>query len=72
MSFYDYMQIYIGDDTLLGDLARYIQSDAKFPKDVHTSDEILAYFQFACQTGQFKLADIKRAIAIYLQFGSAE
>ncbi|MBI5974440.1 YozE family protein [Staphylococcus canis] len=72
MSFYEYMQLYIGDDTLLGDLARYMNSDAKFPKDVHTSDEILAYFQLDNQNGAYKKTDIKRAIAIYLQFGAVK
>ncbi|MGV3244828.1 YozE family protein [Staphylococcus sp. 11262D007BW] len=65
------MQIYIGDDTLLGDLARYIHSDAEFPKDMCTSNEILAYFHESCRSGHFSVADVKRAIAIYMQFGSA-
>ncbi|QLK86830.1 YozE family protein [Staphylococcus sp. 17KM0847] len=72
MSFYEYMQIYIGDDTPLGDLARFIHADSKFPKELHKSDEILAWFREAPRLGHLNLADIKRAIAIYTQFGSAK
>ena len=72
MSFYEYMQIYIGDDTPLGDLARRIHVDSKFPKELHTSDEILAWFREGSRRGQLNLAVIKRAIAIYMQFGGAK
>ena len=71
MSFYEYMQIYIGDDTPLGNLARHMHADARFPKELHTSDEILACFREASCLGQLNLAVIKRAIAIYLQFGQS-
>lgn len=72
LSFYEYMQIYIGDDTPLGDLARSIHLDSKFPKELHNSDEILAWFREGSRLGQLNLADIKRAIAIYMQFGGAK
>ncbi|PTF73222.1 YozE family protein [Staphylococcus chromogenes] len=47
MSFYDYMQDFLDDDTPLGDLARHIYAHAEFPKGLTTSDEILACFRDA-------------------------
>ncbi|NJH85057.1 YozE family protein [Staphylococcus agnetis] len=70
LSFYDYMQDFLEDDTPLGDLARHIHAHAEFPEGLHTSDEILACFREAQRYDQLNYADLKRAIALYMQFGS--
>lgn len=70
LSFYDYMQDFLDDDTPLGDLARHIYAHAEFPKGLTTSDEILACFRDAQRYDQLNYADLKRAIALYMQFGS--
>lgn len=65
------MQDFLEDDTPLGDLARHIHAHAEFPEGLHTSDEILACFREAqWYDDQSNYADLKRAIALYMQFGS--
>ena len=44
MTFYDYMQNFVGDQTPLGELAHYLNKDCQFPKHEKTTDNILSYF----------------------------
>lgn len=44
MSFYEFMQGFIGDQTPLGELAHWISQDQHFPKYERISDNILSYF----------------------------
>ncbi|UEX90346.1 sterile alpha motif-like domain-containing protein [Staphylococcus ratti] len=64
------MRDFLDDDTPLGDLARHMYAHAEFPEGLHTSDEILACFRETQWYSQMNYADLKRAIALYMQFGS--
>ncbi|CAC7101270.1 Putative cytosolic protein [Staphylococcus aureus] len=45
MSFYEFMQSFLGDDTPLGELVDWINQDSNFPREVKSHSEILSYFR---------------------------
>lgn len=44
MSFYEFLQSFVGDDTPLGKLADYVEQDVNFPKEETVPEHILEYF----------------------------
>ena len=44
VTFFEFMQDFVGDDTPLGELAQYINNDVNFPKSVSDTRLILLYF----------------------------
>ncbi|PNZ70049.1 hypothetical protein E2556_02270 [Staphylococcus croceilyticus] len=69
MSFYDFMQGFVDDQTPLGELAHWINEDQSFPKQERLSDNILDYFiNFPTLDHEF-LEIVKRSISLYEQQG---
>ncbi|PNN30228.1 hypothetical protein AL503_000025 [Staphylococcus haemolyticus] len=67
MSFYEFMQGFIGDQTPLGELAHRINQDQHFPKYERVSDNILSYFTKIYNIGPRILEIVKRSISLYEQ-----
>lgn len=67
MSFYEFMQGFIGDQTLLGELAHWINQDQYFPKYERISDNILSYFTKITTLDHEFLEIVKRSISLYEQ-----
>lgn len=69
MSFYDFMQGFVDDQTPLGELAQWINEDHSFPKQERLSANILDYFiNFPTLDHEF-LEIVKRSISLYEQQG---
>ncbi|MDU7184874.1 MAG: sterile alpha motif-like domain-containing protein [Klebsiella sp.] len=68
MSFYEFMQSFLGDDTPLGELVDWINQDINFPKDVTSQKEILTYFRNHPCPENIPVTSIKRALAVFNQF----
>ena len=68
MSFYEFMQSFLGDDTPLGELVDWINQDINFPKDVTSQKEILTYFRNHPCPENIPVTRIKRALAVFNQF----
>ena len=68
MSFYEFMQNFIGDDTPLGELVNWINQDNTFPKDVKSQNEILLYFRTNPFLENIPVTSVKRALAVFNQF----
>ncbi|MCU5745364.1 sterile alpha motif-like domain-containing protein [Staphylococcus sp. SQ8-PEA] len=68
MTFYDFMQNFLGDDTPLGELATAINKDVNFPKNVSDPETILTY----CRSRKWSDANLmsitKRALDLFSQF----
>ena len=67
MSFYEFMQGLIGDQTPLGELAHRINQDQHFPKYERVSDNILSYFTKITKLDHEFLEIVKRSISLYEQ-----
>lgn len=67
MSFYEFMQGFIGDQTPLGELAHQINQDQHFPKYERVSDNILSYFTKITTLDHEFLEIVKRSISLYEQ-----
>ncbi|MGW9856383.1 uncharacterized protein YozE (UPF0346 family) [Staphylococcus hominis] len=68
MSFYEFMQNFIGDDTPLGELVNWINQDNTFPRDVKSQSEILLYFRTNPCLENIPVTSVKRALAVFNQF----
>ncbi|UDI77381.1 hypothetical protein HYI43_01995 [Staphylococcus taiwanensis] len=67
MSFYDFMQGFIGDQTPLGELAQWINQDQQFPKYESISANILSYFSKITTLDHEFLEIVKRSLSLYEQ-----
>ena len=63
MSFYEFMQNFVGDDTPLGELVR-INQDSNFPRDVKSQVEVLSYFRNNPCPENIPVTIVKRALAV--------
>jgi len=67
VTFYDYMQNFVGDQTPLGELAHYLNKDCQFPKHEKTTDNILSYFIDEIELDDEHLETVKRSLSLYEQ-----
>lgn len=67
MSFYEYMQSFVGDRTPLGDLAHWVNQDKAFPKEEKITDNILSYFKQITNLDHELLEIVKRSLSLYDQ-----
>ncbi|MGZ2416978.1 uncharacterized protein YozE (UPF0346 family) [Staphylococcus caledonicus] len=67
MSFYEFMQGFIGDKTPLGELTQWINQDQYFPKHEDFSENILNYFLKIPALDHEFLEIVKRSISLYEQ-----
>ncbi|EKU45177.1 YozE family protein [Staphylococcus massiliensis] len=65
MSFYKYMERYIGDETPLGQVATVIYNDKNFPQDMNNTEDILAYMQDKPSDSNCSIESLKRAIQVF-------
>lgn len=70
MSFYEFMQNFLGDDTPLGELVAWINQDINFPREVKSQNEILTYFRNHPCPENIQVASIKRALSVFNQFAN--
>ncbi|WP_154837362.1 sterile alpha motif-like domain-containing protein [Staphylococcus sp. Marseille-Q1834] len=68
MSFYEFMQNFVGDDTPLGELVNWINQDNNFPRDVKSQIEILTYFRHNPCLENIPVTIVKRALSVFNQF----
>lgn len=68
MTFYDFMQNFLGDDTPLGELADEINQDVNFPKNVSDPESILTYCREHNWTDTELLSITNRALDLFSQF----
>ncbi|PTK54957.1 MULTISPECIES: sterile alpha motif-like domain-containing protein [Staphylococcus] len=68
MSFYEFMQNFVGDDTPLGELVNWINQDSNFPKEVKRQVEVLSYFRNNPCPENIPVTIVKRALAVFNQF----
>ncbi|MGN4157192.1 YozE family protein [Staphylococcus auricularis] len=68
MTFFEFMQDFVGDDTPLGELAQYINNDVNFPKSVSDTRLILLYFHDISIEKNIAVSTVKRAIDLFSQF----
>ncbi|EHJ08951.1 sterile alpha motif-like domain-containing protein [Staphylococcus simiae] len=68
MSFYEFMQNFLGDDTPLGELVDWINQDNSFPREVKSHSEILSYFRTNPCAESVSMSLIKRALSVFNQF----
>ncbi|MBL7564659.1 sterile alpha motif-like domain-containing protein [Staphylococcus saccharolyticus] len=67
MSFYDFIQNFIGDQTPLGELASWINQDINFPIYETVTDNVLNYFnQLSCFDHE-RIEIVKRSLSLYEQ-----
>lgn len=65
MSFYEYMQSFVGDQTPLGDLAKWVNQDQSFPKQESVIENILDYFNEIANLDSEFLETVKRSLSLY-------
>ncbi|MCJ1655545.1 sterile alpha motif-like domain-containing protein [Staphylococcus sp. NRL 16/872] len=68
MSFYEFMQNFVGDDTPLGELVNWINQDNNFPREVKSQNEILSYFRQHPCPETIPVTIVKRALSVFNQF----
>ena len=68
LSFYEFMQNFVGDDTPLGELVNWINQDSNFPRDVKSQVEVLSYFRNNPCPENIPVTIVKRALAVFNQF----
>ncbi|HDE0634745.1 TPA: sterile alpha motif-like domain-containing protein [Staphylococcus aureus] len=72
MSFYEFMQSFLGDDTPLGELVDWINQDSNFPREVKSHSEILSYFRTNPCPENISVPVIKRALSVFNQFTNVQ
>ena len=68
LSFYEFMQNFLGDDTPLGELVDWINQDNNFPRQVKSQSEILSYFRTNPCPKDLSMTIVKRALSVFNQF----
>ena len=68
VTFFEFMQDFVGDDTPLGELAQYINNDVNFPKSVSDTRLTLLYFHDISIEKNIAVSTVKRAIDLFSQF----
>ncbi|HCY2964416.1 TPA: sterile alpha motif-like domain-containing protein [Staphylococcus aureus] len=72
MSFYEFIQNFLGDDTPLGELVDWINQDSNFPREVKSHSEILSYFRTNPCPESISVPVIKRALSVFNQFTNVQ
>ena len=65
MTFYDFINDFVNDDTPLGQLAYFINKDNNFPKHATGYQELYAYFKTNYNYDEI-MTSAKRALSLYL------
>ena len=68
LSFYEFMQNFVGDDTPLGELVAWMNQDTEFPRDVKSQLVIMSYFRENPCPENIPVTSIKRALSVFNQF----
>ncbi|HEA6813739.1 TPA: sterile alpha motif-like domain-containing protein [Staphylococcus aureus] len=68
MSFYEFMQNFLGDDELVD----WINQDSNFPREVKSHSEILSYFRTNPCPESISVPVIKRALSVFNQFTNVQ
>ena len=64
LSFYEFMQNFVGDDTPLGELVAWMNQDTEFPRDVKSQLVIMSYFRENPCPENIPVTSIKRALSV--------
>jgi hypothetical protein len=67
VSFYEFIQNLVGDQTPLGELAAWINQDAHFPIEETVADNILNYFNGLKDFDHELIEIVKRSLSLYEQ-----
>ncbi|MCU5746252.1 sterile alpha motif-like domain-containing protein [Staphylococcus sp. SQ8-PEA] len=65
MSFYEFLQSFVGDDTPLGKLADYVEQDVNFPREETLPENILEYFNAQPLVKEEYIETVKRSLAVF-------
>lgn len=65
MTFYEYIQGFVNDQTPLGELATWVNQDETFPKHEKIAENILSYFQQLTNLEHGLLEIVKRSLSLY-------
>ncbi|MCY1574368.1 YozE family protein [Staphylococcus pettenkoferi] len=65
MSFYEFLQSFVGDDTPLGKIADYVEQDVNFPKEETVPEHILEYFNEQLLVKEQYIETVKRSLSVF-------
>ncbi|MBX5318690.1 hypothetical protein HLA86_03610 [Staphylococcus caprae] len=67
MSFYEFIQNFVCDQTPLGELAEWVNQDAHFPVEETVADNIIHYFNQIKNFDHELIEVVKRSLSLYEQ-----